>query len=104
MTEFRSVFVSALRNSNLSAFEKSRLRLRSLSPVFQREIACVVCEHVVEAEYILRNSMNITDVIVDQCNAFLNANDVSIYVDWDRLLEFIEKLLPIILKLIDLFS
>jgi hypothetical protein len=99
---FRRTLLVAVRNSKLTAFQKATVRLRSISPVFQQEVAAVICEYVVEEFNKGTFNVSISSDVVIQCQNFLN--DVDVLVDWDKLLEFIERILPIILKLIDLFA
>jgi hypothetical protein len=82
MREFKRVMFEAIQNSDVSVRDKMRLRMAvRFNP---QRIAEIVHE----------------EALIDGC---CSTEDLAA-VDWDALLAFIEKLIPLILQIISLFS
>jgi hypothetical protein len=84
MTKSRKAIIAALKESSLGPVQKLKVRVALLSDA-----------HVAEIEQYIFQEAQAQNCI---------ASDVSIEaVDWDKLIELIEKLLPLILKIIAMF-
>ena len=86
----RTMLKAASESDDVNRREMFRLRVASLSPAFMEKVELLAVLELQATDYVM--PLN-ADGTVDKAA-----------IDWDALLAFIEKIIPLILQLIDLFG
>lgn len=87
---YRSALLKAIQESNLKAFQKAMLRIRTLNPLLLEEIRLFSLNSALEAK------------VIDALEYQAAMQDVT-EIDWNKLIDFLVKLLPLIIELIGMF-
>ena len=87
---FRLALLKAVQESDLKAFQKAVIRIRTLNPVPINELRMYSLNAAYEAN------------VIDQAEFQAAMQDVK-EIDWNKLVDFLMKILPLIIELIGMF-
>ena len=87
---FRLALLKAVQESDLKAFQKAVIRIRTLNPVLINELRMYSLNAAYEAN------------VIDQAEFQAAMQDVK-EIDWNKLVDFLMKILPLIIELIGMF-
>lgn len=87
---YRSALLKAVQESDLKPFQKAMIRIRTLNPVLINELRLFSLNSALEAKAI-------------DLAEFQSAMQDVAEIDWDKLIDFLVKIMPLILQLIGMF-